>query len=319
MVHMASSNPAMNDKIFQRETAAARAGGSFSPQWNDSPASELPSSMLPPPPPPPAGTAYDPSITHGYTSQGQTNYGPPPTGTPVGYQTMRVSGSLSAAAILLGILIVGGWFGWQAVSVTTKFDETTLRTVRTFSVPPWLIGAWIVGFVLAMVTIFKPKLARVTGPLYAVAEGLLVGGISHMYDAEYKGIVLQAVGLTIGVFITMLVLYATKAIRVTDKLRTGIIAATGAVMLVYLVDIVLRLAHHSVGFLHSAGPLGIGISLLIVGIAAFNLLLDFDFIDRGVRMGAPRYMEWYAGFGLVVTLVWLYLELLRLLSKLRSR
>ena len=243
---MASSNPAMNDKIFERETAASRAGGSFAPQWNDSPASEMPPGLMPPPPPPP-GAAYGTAATHGYTSHGETSYGPPPTGAPVGVdgmETMRVSGSLSAAAILLGILVVAGWFGWQSVKVTSVFDEFTQHTVRSVSIPPWLIGAWVAGFALALVTIFKPKVARITGPLYAVAEGLLVGGISHIYNSEYKGIVLQAVGLTIGVFVTMLVLYATKAIRVTDKLRSGVMAATGAVMLVYIVDLVLNLAHH---------------------------------------------------------------------------
>ena len=295
---MASSNPAMKDEIFERETQASRAG-SFDPQWN-SPASEVPPDLFQP-----GGTTT-------------TSYGPPPTGAPAGIETMRVSGSLSAAAILLAILVTAGWFGWQSVKIVTQLSEATgKREVISTHIPAWMIGGWIVGFVLAMVTIFKPKVARLTGPLYAVAEGLLVGGISHIFDVQYKGIVLQAIGLTIGVFITMLVLYATKTIRVTDKLRSGVMAATGAVFLLYMFDILMRVFGHGIGFLTSAGPLGIGISLVIVGVAAFNLLLDFDFIDRGVRMGAPRYMEWYAGFGLLLTLVWLYLELLRLLSKLR--
>ena len=299
---MPSSNPAQNDKILTRETQASRGSGAFSPGWG-APADEVPPNLFGSPAPtgfPPAGAA--------------------PTDPYVGSNdTMRVSGSLSAASILLAILVVAGWFGYQAVKVVTGESLNGDTIVRSTTVPPWLMASWIVGFGIAILTIFRPKLARITGPLYSVAEGLLVGAISHLYEVQYKGIVLQAVGLTIGVFVMMLVLYATKTIRVTDKLRSGIFAATGAIMLVYLATIVLRLFGSDVPMIHEAGPIGIGFSLLVVGIASFNLLLDFDFIDRGVRMGAPRYMEWYAGFSLMVTLVWLYLELLRLLSKLRSR
>lgn len=299
-------NPAMNDNIFQRETQATQ-GGSFTPGWGAPAQGGAP------------GPFGGPGAAGG-VGAGPTGYGPPTTTGPVDTtDTMRISGSLSAAAILLAILLVAGWFGWQAVEVVTGTNLAGKTVVISTNLPPWLLGSWIVGLVLAIVTIVKPKLARVTGPLYAVAEGLLVGAISHLYEARYEGIVLQAVGLTIGVFVMMLVLYATRTIRVTDKLRTGIIAATGAVMLVYLVSIVLRMFGSGVPMIHEAGPIGIGFSLIVVGIASFNLLLDFDFIEKGSRMGAPRYMEWYAGFALMVTLVWLYLELLRLLSKLRQR
>ena len=298
-VAMASGNPAMNDNIFEREARAAGTGG-FDPAWG-SPASEVPPGLF----------------------GGGRGTMPPPTGTPVREvdhgDTMRLSGSLSAAAILLAILVVAGWFGWQAVTVVTTEDLAGNTRVVSQDIPGWLIGSLIGGLGLAILTIFKPKLARFTGPLYALAEGLFVGAISKLYEAQYDGIVLQAVGLTIGVFVVMLVLYATGTVKVTDKLRTGIIAATGAVALVYLVSIVLRFFGSGVPMIHDAGPVGIGFSLVVVAIASFNLLLDFDFMERGVQMGAPRYMEWYAGFGLILTLVWLYLELLRLLSKLRSR
>ena len=149
--------------------------------------------------------------------------------------------------------------------------------------------------------------------------GLVAGAISAVYNAEFDGIVAQALALTAGVFTMMLVLFATRVVRVTDRMRTMVVAATGAICLVYLVSIGANLIFGaSLPFLHDTGPIGILISLVIVGVAAFNLLLDFDFVERGVEMGAPRYMEWYAAFGLMVSLIWLYLEILRLLGKLRS-
>jgi uncharacterized YccA/Bax inhibitor family protein len=185
--------------------------------------------------------------------------------------------------------------------------------------PGWILPALLVGLGIAFLTIFKPRLARFTGPVYALVEGLLLGAISHVYNLAYGGIVVQAVGLTLAVFGLMLFLYATRVIKVTDKLRMGIVAATGAVFLVYMVSLVLRLFGADVPFIHDASPIGILISLAVVVIAALNLVLDFDFIEQGAAKGAPKYMEWYGAFGLLVTLVWLYLELLRLMSKLRSR
>ena len=287
---MASSNPALNDAIFEREMRTS-SGGSAA---GSSPASELPTGLF----------------------GGQTGPGAS-TLPPVAGETMRLSGTMSASAILLGFLLVAGYFGWQAVTVTTV--NTAAGPQSSTSIPPWVILSVFVGLGLAILTIVKPKIARVSAPLYAVAEGIFIGAISHFYEASFKGIVLQAVGLTMGVFVMMLVLYATGTIRVTDKLRRGIFAATGAVVIVYLATMVLQLFGSNVPFIHESGPVGILFSLVVVGIAAFNLLLDFDFIERGVNMGAPRYMEWYGAFGLIVTLVWLYLELLRLMSKLRGR
>jgi uncharacterized YccA/Bax inhibitor family protein len=170
-----------------------------------------------------------------------------------------------------------------------------------------------------MVTCFKPNLARITGPIYALLQGVVLGAISGLYNAAWDGIVLQAVSLTIGVFFTMLFLYGTRIIKVTDKLRMGIVAATGAVFLVYLANAVFRLFGGHLPYLHDTSAIGIAISVVIVGVAAFNLLLDFDFVERGTAAGAPAKMEWYAAFGLLVTIVWLYLELLRLLAILQGR
>jgi uncharacterized YccA/Bax inhibitor family protein len=184
---------------------------------------------------------------------------------------------------------------------------------------PWLgIGA-LGGFVVALVTIFKKSWAPALSPVYAALEGLALGSISAIYEARYPGIVFQAVALTIGTLATMLIAYKTRAIKATENFKLGVVAATGAIALVYVMSAVLGLFGINVGFMHSAGWLGIGISLLVVFVAALNFVLDFDFIEKGAEQGAPKYMEWYGAFGLLVTLVWLYLEILRLLSKLNRR
>lgn len=292
------SNPALNDNIFQREIQAA--GNGTSTRGINSPASELPPGMF----------------DHNASTQ---QVGAPTSGGPIAAtDTMRLGGTLSATAILLALLVVAGWFGWQAVTVTDLGVKADGSKNVSSTMPPWLMLSWIAGFGIAIFTVFKPKLARFTGPLFAIAEGLLLGAISRAYEIQFEGIVGQAVALTVGVFVVMLVLFATGTVKVTDKTRTMIVAATGAILLVYVVSIVLSFFGTTVPMIHDSGPVGIGFSLLVVGIAAFNLLLDFDFIDRGVRMGAPRYMEWFAAFGLMITLVWLYLEILRLLGKLRS-
>lgn len=225
---------------------------------------------------------------------------------------MTLESTMLKSATLIAITVVAATVTWGM----TKSGGAVL---------PWMIGGLIGGFVLALITIFKPQAAPFTAPLYAVAEGLFLGAISALYDSFFKsgsafgGIVVQAVGLTMGVLGVMLVLYLTRIIKVTPKLTAGIIAATGAVFMFYLVTIVTNLiAPGTFTMLHDGGPIAIGISLVIVGIAAFNLLLDFDLIEKGVQQRAPKYMEWYAGFALLVTLVWLYLEILRLLSYLNQ-
>ena len=176
------------------------------------------------------------------------------------------------------------------------------------------------GLILAFVTIFKKEWAPVSAPLYALFEGMFLGGISAMFDQRFPGIAFEAVGLTFGTLFALLFLYKTGVIRVTRNFMLGVTAATGGIMLFYFAQMLLSFFH--VGFFSSvygSGMVGIGFSLIVVAVAALNLVLDFNFVEQGVTAGAPKYMEWYSAFGLIVTLVWLYLEILRLLSKLNSR
>jgi uncharacterized YccA/Bax inhibitor family protein len=184
---------------------------------------------------------------------------------------------------------------------------------------PLLLVGLIGGFIACLVGIFKPATSPIAAPLYAVLEGFVLGAISQVIELRYPGIAVNAMLLTFGVLGMMLMLYTTRTIRVTSGLVKGVVAATAAVALVYLVDIIMSLFGARVPFIHQSGWLGIAVSLVIVGIAAFNLLIDFAVIEDGVRNASPRFMEWYCGMALLVTLVWLYLELLRLLSKLRGR
>jgi len=224
-------------------------------------------------------------------------------------RVMTVQGTVDRTAILLAILTLTAIVPWRIAF--GGGDPAALMS---------LLGLGLVGgLVLAMVTVFKQSWARVTAPLYAACEGLVLGGVSAIYEARYQGIVLQAVGLTLGTLAVMLIAYKTKAIRATEKFKLGVIAATGAIALVYMLSWILAMFGINIGFIHSTGLLGIGISLVIVGVAALNLVLDFDLIEQGARQGAPKYMEWYGGFGVLVTLVWLYLEILRLLSLLNRR
>ncbi len=225
-----------------------------------------------------------------------------------GERTMTIGSTVIATSVLLLILIVAGAIGWELI-------EPSLAGP---SVPVWYWIALGVALVIAIVTIFRPRFAPITGPLYAVAEGLVLGGISRIFEYEFDGIVLQAIGLTLGVFVIMLVLYATRVIEVTKNFRLGVIAATGAIFLVYMVDLGLRFFGAEVPLINDSSPAGIAISVVIVAVAALNLVLDFDFIEQGADQRAPSYMSWYAAFGLLVTLVWLYLEILRLLAKMRS-
>jgi uncharacterized YccA/Bax inhibitor family protein len=245
---------------------------------------------------------------------------PPPA--PVVEDRLRRGGVVTATAVLLAIMCATAVIGWQSVTTETVQvinDQGQQVEQVNASAPFWVWIASFVGLAFAFVAFFKPTLARIFAPLYAAAQGIFVGALSAIYDAQWDGIVLQAVGCTIGVFAVMLVLYATGVIRVTPRLRLGIIAATAGICLVYLVSFVWSLFGSGVPFIHDTGAIGIGFSLFVVGIAAMNLTLDFDFVDQAEAAGAPRHMEWFAALGLVVSLVWLYLEMLRLLAKLRSR
>lgn len=219
--------------------------------------------------------------------------------------TMTVQGTAIKTFALLGIVALTAAWSWTAAA------EESMRF-------PLIIGGSLLGTITAFVTIFKKSWAPVTAPLYAALEGVFLGALSSLIETRYKGIAFQAVSLTICTAAVMAFVYATRLIRVTDKLATGIIAATGAVALLYLVSMVVSMFGGSLPFIHSAGPIGIAFSLFVVGLAAFNLLLDYDFIERSAAAGAPKSMEWYGAFGLVVTLVWLYLEVLRLLRKFQD-
>lgn len=181
---------------------------------------------------------------------------------------------------------------------------------------PWMIGGLVGGFVVALVTIFKKTWSPFTAPLYALLEGLALGGISAVFEKTYHGIAIQAVGLTLGTLLVMLLAYKSGVIRATQGFKLGVIAATGGIAVFYLAEMVLSFFFHfQFAAINGSGPWGIAFSLFVVVIAALNLVLDFDMIETGVRGGAPKYMEWYGAFGLMVTLIWLYLEMLRLLAK----
>ena len=228
------------------------------------------------------------------------------------YRTARftVAGAARVSTVLFAVLLVGGVVGWQLVSESSTGEV---------NFPAWLILPALAAFGVAILTVFKPMLARFTAPGYALLQGLFLGAISHVYEAQWNGIVVQAVLGTVGVFGAMLFLYTQRIIRVTDRTRRMVIAATFGVMVIYLVGAVVSLFGGSVSFINSPSLFGILFSVAVVGIAAFNLLLDFDVIERAEQSAAPRQLEWFAAFGLMVTVVWLYLEILRLLSKLNSR
>lgn len=224
-------------------------------------------------------------------------------------ERMSVSGTITAVGVLFVLLLVGGFVGWTTVS----------SNADTVEIPGWFFLPLIGALVLAIVTSFKPTIARFTSPAYAVLEGVVLGVISKLYNVTYDGIVLQAVGMTAAVFAVMWFLYATRIIKVTDRFRKVIMAATFGVMIFYGISLLAHLFGATVPFINSASAGGIAFSVVVAGIAAFNLALDFDLIEKGAASGAPKYMEWYAAFGLMVTVVWLYLEILRLLAKLRER
>jgi uncharacterized YccA/Bax inhibitor family protein len=246
-----------------------------------------------------------------------TGYQAPGTAPGVRPETMTMGGVATATGVLLALCVVAAYFGWQQVEVTpiTNFQGEVIDYDTT--IPGWVFIPVLAGLGVAILTIFRPNLARFTSPVYALLQGVFLGAISAVYNAAYDGIVLQAVLCTLGVFMVMLFLYATRIIKVTKKLMIAIVAATMGVFLTYLVTWIWSLFTDGTPAIYEAGALGIGFSLLVVGIAAFNLLLDFDFIERGTEAGLPKGMEWYAAFGLLVTLIWLYIEILRLLSKLR--
>jgi uncharacterized YccA/Bax inhibitor family protein len=222
---------------------------------------------------------------------------------------MTVNGSITATAVLFTLLLVSAVFGWLATDASPQ-GEIEFPGIA-------MIGV-VVGFVSVIALYFKPQWAKVLGPVYALAQGFFVGAISKVFELQWSGIVVQAAGATVAVFAVMLVLYRTRIIKVTDRFRRIVIGATLGVMLLYLVSFVLNLFGGGVSFLQEPSALGIIFSVFVCGLAAFNLALDFDFIERGAREGMAKDYEWVAAVGLLVTVVWLYLEILRLLAKLRE-
>ncbi len=250
----------------------------------------------------------------GWAAPDPTTRATPITDGPVSgwnSQVMTVSGTISASGVLMVILLAAAVVGWQ------MGPDNTAGEAGGF--PALALGGVLVGFACAIAMYFKPMWAKFLAPVYAVGEGFFLGVISKAYEGYQKGIVLQAVGATLGVFVVMLVLYRTKIIKVTDKFRKIIITATMGLMVFYLFSFIINLFGGGVSFLQSTSLLSIGFSIFAAGLAAMNLALDFDFIEKGAKQGLPKGMEWFAAFALVVTLVWLYLELLRLLSKLQRR
>ena len=229
---------------------------------------------------------------------------------------MTVNGTINKTGLMLLIVVFAATFTWR------KFMGA-VDPALPGAMPPgligWMIGGAIGGFITALITVFSPRRAAMTSPIYAVFQGLFLGAISAMFEAMYPGLVMRAVSLTFGVFFIMLLLYRSGTIRATEKFRTVIFAATGGIALVYLVSFVAGMFGANFGFMHGNSLISIGFSLVVVVVAALNLILDFDMITKGANARAPKYMEWYGAFGLMVTLIWLYLEMLRLLSKLSSR
>ena len=222
--------------------------------------------------------------------------------------TMTLNGTVHKTGILLLLAMVSAAWTWRIVA-----------TQGADAAAPWMIGGIFGGFIVSLVAIFAKRSTPVTAPIYAVLEGFALGGISSVLDQQYRNIAIQAVVITFGALLTMLALYATGAIRATPGFVRFVVVATGTVCLVYVIDMVLHWFGIGVPFINSAGGLGIGFSIFVVILATLNLVLDFAMIEQGAQEGAPKYMEWYGAFAIMVTLVWLYLEVLRLLAKTRQR
>ena len=249
--------------------------------------------------------------------QAPINDGPISTWRP---RVMTVNGTIGKTAVLFVLLLASAAVGWQQTG-SPEIVERNGQLVYNYSIPALAWVGLFVGIGLVFLLMFKPHLAKFIAPIYAIAEGFFVGALSRMYETFYDGIVVQAAGATIAVFGVMLFLYRARIIKVTERFRTIVVSATIGIMVFYGVCFLVRLfaGADSVSFLASASLLSIGFSVFVAGIAAMNLALDFDFIERGSKMGLEKDFEWYGAFALLVTIVWLYLEMLRLLSKLRSR
>jgi uncharacterized YccA/Bax inhibitor family protein len=224
-------------------------------------------------------------------------------------EAMTVQGTVNKTGILLLCTVATAAWAWNIF----------LHSHSAQAVAPLALVGVIGGLVFAFATIFKKTWAPVTAPIYALFEGLVLGSVSAILEVRFPGIAIQAVSLTFGTLVALLLVYRSGLIRVTDNFRTGIFAATGGIAIFYLIEMVLGFFGVHFTAVNGSGAIGIGFSVFVVIIAALNLVLNFDFIENGARAGAPKYMEWYGAFGMMVTLIWLYFEILQLLSKLRSR
>jgi uncharacterized YccA/Bax inhibitor family protein len=235
----------------------------------------------------------------------------------VGYgQGMTISGTINKAGVLMFLVLLSAAWTWtQFFSLQRDVDG---GYVNSGAISGYLMLGAFGGFIVAMVTTFKKEWSPITAPIYALLEGLFLGGLSAMFELRFPGIAIQAVAATFGTCFCLLLAYRSGLIRATEKFTLGVVAATGGIALVYFLSMILSFFHVQIPGIFGSGPVGILFSLVVVIVAALNLILDFSFIEQAAKQGAPKYMEWYSAFALMVTLVWLYLEMLRLLSKLRG-
>lgn len=229
-----------------------------------------------------------------------------------GQETMTIQGTVNKTMIMLFLVLLGASYTWEQFFRAAASGEAAGMT-------GWIMLGAIGGFITALVIIFKKTWAPFLAPIYSLMQGLFLGAVSATFEMQYPGIVMQAVSLTFGVLFALLMAYKSGLIKVTENFKLGIAAATGGIALVYVVSMVMGFFGKSIPMIHESGMVGIGFSLFVVVIASLNLVMDFDFIEHGAEAGAPKYMEWFGAFGLMVTLIWLYLEILRLLAKLQGR
>ena len=225
---------------------------------------------------------------------------------------MTVQGSINKTALLLALVIAGAAFTWSRVM-------TSVESGVAVGIRGWMIGGSVVAFILAIVISFRQNLAPVLSPIYAICEGLFIGAISAFFEVKYSGLVLRAVLLTFSVMFALLFLYKMRIVRATERFRTILITATAGIAIAYLITFIISLFGVNMSFMYGRGSLGLIVSIGVVAVAALNLVLDFDFIENGAESNLPAYFEWYGAFGLMVTLVWLYIEILRLLAIIAGR
>jgi len=232
-------------------------------------------------------------------------------------EQMTLAGTINKTFMLFSLMMVSSIFIWSRFNYMFSNSSTMYSNID--SIYQFLAIGGIGAFIFAMITSFKPNIAKFTAPVYALLEGLAIGSISLVFEVMYPGIVAQAILLTFAIFLAMLLLYKFKIIKATNKLRKAIFSITLGIALIYFSSFILNIFNIQIPLIHSSGPIGILFSLVVISIASFNLIFDFEFIERASNQNYPKHMEWYGAFGLMVTLVWLYMELLKLLAKFNNR